>query len=85
MDDKITLNLNKAIVEKATKYAKAQNTSLSKMIESYLASVIENEEKENQNTPLVQSLLGVINLEQDYDYKKSYANYLLINKSENRM
>ena len=77
MDTKLTLSLNKSVIEKAKKYAKTRNVSLSKMIESYLAAVTEKEEKEKQTTPLVESLMGVINVDQDFDYKKGYADYLL--------
>ncbi|MDT0648772.1 DUF6364 family protein [Autumnicola edwardsiae] len=77
MDTKLTLSLNKSVIEKAKKYAKSKNISLSKMIESYLAAVTEKEEKEKQTTPLVESLIGVINLEADFDYKKGYGDYLV--------
>jgi hypothetical protein len=77
MDTKLTLSLNKSVIEKAKKYAKTRNVSLSKMIESYLAAVTEKEEKETQTTPLVESLIGIINLDTDFDYKKGYGDYLL--------
>ncbi|MDT0646090.1 DUF6364 family protein [Zunongwangia sp. F260] len=77
MDTKLTLSLNKTVIERAKQYAKTQNVSLSKMIESYLAAVTEKEEKEKQNTPLVESLMGVIDLDADFDYKKGYSDYLL--------
>lgn len=36
---KLTLSLDEAVVEKARAYAKAHNTSLSKLVEHYLARV----------------------------------------------
>jgi hypothetical protein len=36
MDTKLTLKLNGDIIEQAKTYAKKKNTSLSKLIESYL-------------------------------------------------
>ena len=37
MDKKLTLSLDGTIIESAKTYAKSNNTSLSKLIESYLA------------------------------------------------
>ena len=79
MDKKLTLSLDQTIIEKAKKYAKENNTSLSKMIEAYFDSLtnIESNKNEIQITPLVESLCGVIDLHKDFDYKKSKAAYLL--------
>lgn len=79
MDKKLTLSLNQNVIEKAKDYAKRNKTSLSKMIEAYFDSLTNNENNENeiQITPLVESLCGVIELPEDFDYKKSKAKYLI--------
>lgn len=78
MDTKLTLNLDKEVIEKAKDYAKSQSISLSKLIESYLASLVNDmPSKEIEITPLVKSLSGVINLDEDFDYKEKYTEYLL--------
>lgn len=77
MDTKLTLNLNKAIIEKAKDYAKSHNISLSRLIESYLASLISKKGSEIEITPLVESLSGVIDLDTDFDYKTDYTDYLM--------
>ena len=79
MDKKLTLSLNKAIIEKAKSYAKQNKTSLSKMIEAYFDSLTSDSGDINhiKTTPLVESLCGVIELPKDFDYKKSKAKYLL--------
>lgn len=79
MDKKLTLSLNQSIIEKAKNYAKENKTSLSKMIEAYFDSLTNNESDENkiQITPLVESLCGVIELPENFDYKKSKSKYLL--------
>jgi len=79
MDKKLTLSLNESIIKKAKIYAKLNKTSLSKMIEAYFTSLtnIEGNEHEIQITPLVESLSGVIELPNDFDYKNSKARYLL--------
>ena len=77
MDKKLTLSLKKSIIESAKVYAKSNNTSLSKLIESYLATLTNKSKKGNSEiTPLVKSLSGVINLPSDFDIKESYADHL---------
>jgi hypothetical protein len=78
MDTKLTLNLDKEIIEKSKEYAKSQSISLSKLIESYLASLVnDRQSKEIEITPLVKSVSGVIELEEGFDYKEKYTEYLL--------
>ncbi|WMN12272.1 DUF6364 family protein [Marivirga salinae] len=77
MDKKLTLSLNDKIIETAKIYAKSNNTSLSKLIEAYLSTLTKSTAKEKEITPLVKSLSGVISLEDDFDVKDSYAQYLI--------
>lgn len=76
MNSKLTLKLNSTVIARAKKYAKKHNTSLSKMIESYLDSVTKENNSGIEITPLVKSLSGVIELPADYDYRKDYTDYL---------
>jgi len=76
METKLTLRLRKSVIDRAKKYAHSQRISLSKMIEIYLESITASKEKEEETTPLVESLSGVIELDPDFDYKKEYSNYL---------
>lgn len=75
MDTKLTLKLDKLIIENAKEYAKKKNISLSKMIENYLQAITNKQKKEIEISPLVQSLIGVIG-DQNEDYKKDYTDYL---------
>jgi len=77
MDKKLTLSLNEKIIETAKHYAKSNNISLSKLIESYLATLTKREKKETEITPLVKSLSGVISIDDDFDVKDEYAKYLM--------
>jgi len=77
MDKKLTLSLDKAIIESAKSYAKSNNISLSKLIESYLATLTEEKKNSTEITPLVESLSGVISLNEDYDVKDDYTDYLI--------
>lgn len=77
MDKKLTLSLNETVIEKAKIYAKDHQISLSKLIESYLSSLIENNPEEIAITPLVESLSGVVRIPDELDYKEDYTDYLL--------
>ncbi len=77
METKLTLRLNRHVIERAKIYARNHKVSLSKMIEAYLDSVTKEKKQEVEITPLVESLSGVIDLPTDFDYKKEYGNYLL--------
>lgn len=59
MNTKLTLSINKAVSDKAKKYARRKKTSLSKLIENQLVKLTgDNNDKEI--SPLVKSLSGVI-------------------------
>lgn len=75
MNTKLTLNLNKGVIEQAKSYAKENSVSLSKLIESYLDSLTARSEKKSKISPLVKSLTGVIP-SRDYDDKEDYKDYL---------
>jgi hypothetical protein len=49
------------------------------MVEAYIDSVTEKSSsgKTSKNTPLVESLSGVIDLPADFDYKKERSDYLM--------
>lgn len=75
MNTKLTLSLNKTVTERAKKYARRQKTSLSKLIENHLDKLT-SAENENEISPLVQSLTGVISAGAVKENKKKYASYL---------
>jgi hypothetical protein len=75
MDTKLTLKLDSSVILKAKTYAKKKNTSLSKIIESYLGLLVEPQNMQ-EVTPLVKSLSGVIDLPKNLDYKKDYKKHL---------
>ena len=74
MNTKLTLNLDKGIIEEAKSYAKENNVSLSKLIENYLNSLTKTSKKEIKIRPLVESLTGIIS--SDVDERKNYRDYL---------
>lgn len=76
MDTKLTLKINDSVIEQAKLYAKNKNTSLSKLIESYLNKLITPEES-HEITPLVKSISGVIELPEAKNLKQEYREYIL--------
>lgn len=80
MDTKLTLKLDKDVIDKAKEYASAQKRSLSRMIESYLKTLINTEDSKNDDdleiSPFVKSLQSGIKLPANFDYKKEYNDYL---------
>jgi len=66
MTTKLTLTVEKAIIERAKSYAKNTGRSLSEIIENYLATITkENVDKEL--SPKLNRLVGVVNLPEDFD------------------
>ena len=74
MNTKLTLNIDKQIIEEAKHYARVHGVSLSKLIETYLDSVTRRSQKKSNVTPLVESLTGII--PNEYDEKQDYRNFI---------
>lgn len=80
MDSKLTLKLNKSVIEQAKDYAKKNQVSLSRLIENYLASLTQKEKSKRKDieiTPFVKSLSGSIKLSEDFDYDDARYQYLM--------
>jgi hypothetical protein len=76
MNTKLTLRLNSNVIQRAKNYAQKHKTSLSKMIESYLNSVTKPKSENIEITPLIESLSGIIEIREDYDYRKEYSDHI---------
>lgn len=76
MDTKLTLKLDKEIINRAKDYAESKKISLSKLIESYLQLLTNESSSKDKISPLVESLSGVIELPKKYDDKDDYTDYL---------
>ncbi len=77
MDTKLTIKLNEQVIEKAKHYAKERGTSLSKLIENYFNTIANESMVEEEITPLVKSLTGVIPPSDPIKDKKDYVDYLI--------
>jgi hypothetical protein len=61
METKLTLKLDKAIIQSVKKYAQNNNKSLSKLVESYFRNLVsESDKKKSMYSPLVEELSGII-------------------------
>lgn len=76
MDKKLTLSLDESTIEAAKLYAKSNKISLSKLIESYLNS-LSGKTNPSEITPLVESLSGVISIDENFDEKEEYTRFLI--------
>ncbi len=72
MNTKLTLTIEKEIIEKAKNYAKEKNRSLSDIIENYLKMLTKPEKKQKVEklNPIVKSLKGSFKMPKNMDYKK---------------
>ncbi|GGE25787.1 DUF6364 family protein [Psychroflexus planctonicus] len=73
MNTKLTLSIEQEVIQQAKKYAKAQNRSLSDLIENYLKQLtaVENiTEEKKKLKPIVKSLKGSFKMPENMDYKK---------------
>lgn len=78
MNTKLTLKLDKDVIELAKAYAQKRQTSLSVLVENYFRNLSgEREHSEPILTPLVQELSGIIDLPEDFEIKDAYTDYLI--------
>lgn len=80
MHTKLTLKLDKFVIDKAKDYATTHKRSLSRIIESYLRSLVSKKDPKDSDdieiSPFVKSMATGVNIPADFDYKKEYGDYL---------
>lgn len=77
MSTKLTLTVEKSVIEKAKIYAKSKGRSLSDIIENYLKTLTSEENIDNSDlSPLVKSMKGAFKMPEDFDYKKDLTDAL---------
>ncbi|MFT6319461.1 MAG: hypothetical protein ACJAT4_000378 [Granulosicoccus sp.] len=77
MNTKLTLNLNKEIIQRAKDYAKEHNISLSFLIENYLQKIISDYNSETTSKgSIVNELSGIIKLDSDINDRDEHIDYL---------
>ena len=72
MNTKLTLTIEKEVIEIAKQYAKEKGQSLSEMVENYFKFVTVNRAKikENQLSTKVRKLRGIIKTDDNFNYKQ---------------
>lgn len=80
MDTKLTLKLDKFVIEQAKEYASSHKRSLSRIIEAYLKSLISQNKKDNEDdieiSPFVKSMSTGVKIPADMDYKAEFLNHM---------
>jgi hypothetical protein len=76
MNTKLTLSLDRDIIEQAKEFAQSRHQSLSKLIESYLQQLTGSKDMKTPVTPLVARLSGVLDARKADAHKREYTDYL---------
>ena len=74
MTTKLTLTVEKSVIEKAKKYAKGTQRSLSEMVQKYLESLVEESDK-SELSPKIKKLAGSLKLPENFDDDKALDDY----------
>jgi len=77
MATKLTLTVDKDIIELAKAYARKNGRSLSALIENYLRALTQNEHSKEELSPKVKKLLGSVKAPKGFDYKKELESELM--------
>ncbi len=75
MTTKLTLTVEKDVIERAKSYAKNSGRSLSELIEQYLDNLTQ-EDSLQEISPKLKKLIGAVKLPEDFDEKKELISYL---------
>lgn len=71
MNTKLTLTLEKEVIEVAKKYAKEKGHSLSELVENYFKLLTKDSKTEMvELSPKVKSLKGILKVDENFDYKE---------------
>ena len=76
MNTKLTLTIEQDIIERAKRYAKEKNRSLSDIIENYLKLLTNKESNNSELSPAIESLKGAFKMPKNFDYKKELGKRL---------
>ena len=75
MTTKLTLSVEKEVIERAKSFAKHSGRSLSELIEQYLDSITQ-ENTTDAVSPRLKKLIGAVKLPKNFDEKKELQSYL---------
>ncbi|MEO6521142.1 MAG: DUF6364 family protein [Mucilaginibacter sp.] len=75
MTTKLTLTVEKGVIQKAKSYAKHTGRSLSELVENYLETLTEEREDTKHLSPKLKKLVGIVKLPDEFDEKKELREY----------
>ena len=70
MTSKITLYSEEALIKEIKRYAKEQNTSVSKIVNQFFKNLLQSEKKEHPKSSITDSLTGILKESSTEDYHK---------------
>ena len=76
MNAKLTLKIDDSVIKSAKLYAKAHNTSLSKLTESYFKTITQKEISQKEITGVVGELAGLLKDKNVDISRNNYVDYL---------
>ena len=78
MNTKLTLTIERSVIEKAKKYARNRERSLSDLIENYLKVLTTDDESKDETelSTTLKALKGSFKMPKDFDYKKELIDRL---------
>ncbi len=74
MNTKLTLTVEKSIIEKAKSYAKHTGRSLSELIQNYLETITQVETPQKMS-PKLKKIVGAVKLPKNFDEEKELRSY----------
>ena len=76
MTTKLTLTVEREVIQKAKSYARQTGRSLSELIEKYLETLTDEHTDDNlEISPKLRKLVGAVKLPADFDEKKEVTAY----------
>ena len=78
MNTKLTLKLDKHVINRAKSYAQKTNQSLSSLVQNYFNLIAEKYDlKESDISPIVKEMSGIIELDKNFNHKDEYHKHIL--------
>jgi formiminotetrahydrofolate cyclodeaminase len=75
MTSKLTLTVEKSVIERAKLYAAQSGRSLSQIIEGYLVKITNEKDSNEDISPKLKKIVGAVKLPKDFDEKKELRKY----------
>lgn len=76
MTTKLTLTVEKDVIERAKSYAKRTGRSLSDLIEKYLENITQEEKCDKELSPSLKKIVGSVKLPKNFNEEKELRAYL---------